>query len=137
TSPHTTALFDYLILALSLLLKPLSVHPIDLAGALISPMFALLGGWFLWWWSVKVRYRWVMLILYAISPILVHGTALGRPDHQSLLILLVAIAICSEWSMQMKAADTAASAEVSRWAAVTGATWAFAIWVSAYEPLVL
>jgi hypothetical protein len=54
-----------------------------------------------------------------------------------LLILLVAIAICSEWSLQMKAADTTASAEVNRWAAVNGATWAFAIWVSAYEPLVL
>src|SRR5215831_14690138 len=86
---------------------------------------------------MKFRYRWVMLILYAISPILVHGTALGRPDHQSLLILLVAIAICSDWSLQMKSADTAASTEVSRWAAVTGAAWAFAIWVSAYEPLVL
>jgi hypothetical protein len=49
---------------------------------------------------VKFRYRWVMLILYAISPILVHGTELGRPDHQSLLILLVAIAICAGWSSQ-------------------------------------
>ena len=86
---------------------------------------------------MKFRYRWVMLILYAISPILVHGTVLGRPDHQSLLILLVAIAICSEWSLQMKAVDTAASSQVSRWAVVTGAAWAFAIWVSAYEPLVL
>ena len=49
---------------------------------------------------MKFRYRWVMLILYAISPILVHGTELGRPDHQSLLILLVTIAICAEWSSQ-------------------------------------
>ena len=50
-----------------------------------------------WWWSrrMKFRYRWVMLILYAISPILVHGTEFGRPDHQSLLIVLVAIAICA------------------------------------------
>jgi len=139
TTPHTTALLDYLIVALSFLLSPFTAHALDMAGAFVSPLLALLGGWFLWWWSrqMKFRYRWVMLILYAISPILVHGTALGRPDHQSLLILLVAIAICSEWSLQMKAADTAASTEVSRWAAVTGAAWAFAIWVSAYEPLVL
>ena len=139
TTPHTTAPLDYLIVALSFLLSPFTAHALDLAGAFVSPLLALLGGWFLWWWSrrMKFRYRWVMLILYAISPILVHGTALGRPDHQSLLILLVAIAICSEWSLQMKAADTAASTEVSRWAAVTGAAWAFAIWVSAYEPLVL
>ena len=139
TTPHTTAPLDYLIVGLSLLLNPFTAHGLDLAGAFVSPLLALLGGWFLWWWSrrMKFRYRWVMLILYAISPILVHGTALGRPDHQSLLILLVAIAICSEWSLQMKAADTTASTEVNRWAAVNGAAWAFAIWVSAYEPLVL
>ena len=139
TTPHTTAPLDYLIVALSFLVNPFSAHALDLAGAFVSPLLALLGGWFLWWWScrMKFRYRWVMLILYAISPILVHGTALGRPDHQSLLILLVAIAICSEWSLQMKAADTTASTQVNRWAAVNGAAWAFAIWVSAYEPLVL
>jgi hypothetical protein len=139
TTPHTTAPLDYLIVALSFLLSPFTAHALDLAGAFVSPLLALLGGWFLWWWScrMKFRYRWVMLILYAISPILVHGTALGRPDHQSLLILLVAIAICSEWSLQMKAADTTASTEVNRWSAVNWAAWAFATWVSAYEPLVL
>jgi hypothetical protein len=57
TTPHTTAPLDYLILALSILLKLFSAHAIDLAGALISPLVALLGGWFLWWWSVKLRYR--------------------------------------------------------------------------------
>src|SRR5262249_34589226 len=139
TSPHTTALFDYLILALSLLLKPLSVHPIDLAGALISPMFALLGGWFLWWWSVKVRYRWMMLILYAISPILVHGTELGRPDHQSAVIVLVAIAICAEWSLRAEAGGHpwTATGVFSKWSVVTGVAWGLAIWISAYESLVL
>ncbi|HCP92154.1 MAG TPA: hypothetical protein DIT76_08950, partial [Spartobacteria bacterium] len=102
TTPHTTAPLDYLILTLSILLKPFTAHAIDLAGALISPLLALLGGWFLWWWSrlMKFRYRWAMLILYAISPILVHGTELGRPDHQSLSILLVTIAICAEWTLQ-------------------------------------
>src|SRR5204862_604882 len=100
TTPHTTAPLDYLILALSILLKPFSAHPIDVAGAFISPLLALFGGLFLWCWSVKLRYRWVMLILYAVSPILVHGTELGRPDHQSLLILLVTIAICAECRLQ-------------------------------------
>ena len=105
TTPHTTAPLDYLIVALSLFLNPFTAHALDLAGAFVSPLLALLGGWFLWWWSrrMKFRYRWVMLILYAISPILVHGTELGRPDHQSLLILLVAIAICAEWSSQTSA----------------------------------
>ena len=95
TTPHTTAPLDYLILGLSIVLKPFTAHALDFAGAFVSPLLALVGGWFLWWWSrrMRFRYRWVMLILYAISPILVHGTELGRPDHQSLLILLVTMAI--------------------------------------------
>src|SRR5439155_16398805 len=93
---------DYLILGLSILLRPFSEHAIDLSGAVISPLLALIGSCFLWSWSgrMKLRYRWALLILFAISPILVHGTALGRPDHQSLLILLVTIAICAEWTLQ-------------------------------------
>ena len=135
TTPHTTAPLDYLIVALSLFLNPFTAHPLDLAGAFVSPLLALLGAWFLWWWSrrMKFRYRWVMLILYAISPILVHGTELGRPDHQSLLILLVAIAICAEWSSQTLQPANMASA----WRLTSAAAWALAIWVSAYEPLVL
>ncbi len=144
TTPHTTAPLDYLILALSTVLKPFTPHAIDLAGALISPLLALLGGWFLWWWAkrMKLKYRWVMLMLYAISPILVHGTELGRPDHQSLLMLFVTIAICAEWSLQC---DGASAVEVNppylqtyrRWSIVSGVAWGLAIWTSAYESLVL
>ena len=135
TTPHTTAPLDYLIVGLSFLLKPFTGHSLDLAGAFISPLFALLGGWFLWWWSrrTKVRYRWIMLILYAISPILVHGTQLGRPDHQSLLILLVAIGICAEWTSQILQPSDVAGV----WWVTSAAAWAVAIWVSTYEPLVL
>jgi asparagine N-glycosylation enzyme membrane subunit Stt3 len=70
TTPHTTAPLDYLILALSNLLKPFTAHALDLAGTLISPLLALLGGWFLWWWSrrMKFRCRWVMLILTQLVP---------------------------------------------------------------------
>jgi hypothetical protein len=148
TTPHTTAPLDYLIFGLSLLLNPFTARAMDLAGAFVSPLVALLGGWFLWWWSrrMKFRYRWVMLILYAISPILVHGTELGRPDHQSLLILLVTVAICAEWSLRnLQTANTPIDATtetcmLSRaraWFLVSAATWALAIWVSAYEPLLL
>jgi hypothetical protein len=134
TTPHTTAPLDYLILGLSLLIKLFTAHPLDLAGAVISPALALLGGWFLWWWSrsMQLRHRWVMLILYAISPILVHGTAVGRPDHQSLSMLLVIIAICAEWSRR----ETAGVATI-RWGIVSGAAWGMAIWNSAYESVVL
>ncbi len=134
TTPHTTAPLDYLILSLSLLLKPFTAHALNLAGAFVSPLLALLGGWFLWWWSrrMKFQYRWVMLILYAISPILVHGTELGRPDHQSLSMLLVTIAICAEWSRW-----EATGAATARWAVVSGTAWGLAIWNSAYEALIL
>src|SRR5439155_13494309 len=122
---------DYLILGLSILLRPFSEHAIDLSGAVISPLLALIGSCFLWSWSgrMKLRYRWALLVLYAISPILVHGTALGRPDHQSLLILLIAAAICAEWTSRVTAS--------AAWSGLSGAAWGLAIWVSAYEPLVL
>jgi len=148
TTPHTTAPLDYLILGLSLFLKPFTVQPLDFAGALISPLLALLGGWFLWWWSrrMKFTYRWVMLILYAISPILVHGTELGRPDHQSLLMLLLAVGICAEWSLDKlqiggTPSDVKRASHIARgvraWGLASAATWALGIWVSVYEPLVL
>ena len=135
TTPHTTAPLDYLIVGLSLFLNPFTTHALDLAGAFVSPLLALLGAWFLWWWSrrMKFRYRWVMLSLYAISPMLVHGTELGRPDHQSLLILLVAIAICADWSSQTLQPANVANA----WWLASAVAWALAIWVSVYEPLVL
>jgi hypothetical protein len=138
TTPHTTAPLDYLILALSILLKPFTGHALDLAGAFVSPLLALLGGCFLWWWSkrMKLRHRWVMLMLYAISPILVHGTELGRPDHQSLLMLLVTIAICAEWSLRAED-GTVTAADRSKWSVVSGVAWGLAIWASAYESLVL
>ncbi len=140
TTPHTTAPLDYLILTLSILLKPFTVHATDLAGAFISPLLGLLGGWFLWWWSklMKFRYRWALLILYAISPILVHATELGRPDHQSLSILLVTIAICAEWTWQGGSSRKTNAIRDSRiaWSTLSGVAWGLAIWVSLYEPLV-
>ena len=131
TTPHTTAPLDYLIVTLSILLKPFTNHALDLAGALISPLLALVGGWFLWWWTrrMKFRFRSALLVLYAISPILVHGTELGRPDHQSLSTLLVIIALCAEWAWR--------SEEKKSWSILAGVAWSLAIWVSAYEPLIM
>jgi hypothetical protein len=139
TTPHTTAPLDYLILGLSFPLNPFTAHALDMAGVFISPLLALFGGWFLWWWSqkMKFRYRWVMLVLYAVSPILVHGTDLGRPDHQSLSMLLVTIAICAEWRSRTRAADWGVSGSLDNWSIVSGVAWGLAIWNSAYEPLVL
>jgi hypothetical protein len=132
TSPHTTAPFDYLIAALSVALGPFTTQARDLAGAIVSPLLALLTAWFLWWWSRQVRlpYRAVLLILFSISPILAHGTELGRPDHQSLLLALITVALCAEWSLSVY--------DQSRgWSLASGTAWGLALWVSLYEPLIL
>ncbi|HEX3817421.1 MAG TPA: hypothetical protein VHW03_03945 [Chthoniobacterales bacterium] len=128
---HATAPLDYLIVGLAAVLSSLTAQPLDLAGAIISPLLALLGGWFLWWWSRKsgFRYRWAALLLFALSPILAHGTALGRPDHQSLLMMLLLVALAAEWTL-LRLPSTA-------WSVVSGLSWGLALWVSLYEPLVL
>ena len=131
TTPHTTAPLDYLILGLATLLRPLTERPIDLAGALISPALALGGGLFLLAWSrrMRFRFRWAALGIYALSPVLVHGTELGRPDHQSLTIVLLLLALAAEWTLQGQQSRT--------WSVVSGIAWAMALWVSFYEPLLL
>ncbi len=131
TSPHTTAPLDYLIAATAASLSPFTNRALDLAGAIISPLIAIALGIFLCWWTrrIAMRFRFALLGLYAASPILAHGTALGRPDHQSLLIALIAVALCAEWMLWKSPARS--------WAIVCGASWALAIWVSLYEPLIL
>src|SRR4029077_6951362 len=42
TTSHTTAPLDYLIVALSLFLNPFTARALDLAGAFVSPLLALL-----------------------------------------------------------------------------------------------
>ncbi len=131
TTPHTTAPFDYLIVALATLLRPITGHALDLAGAMVSPVLGLSGGWFLWWWFGRMRfpYRPAGLLLYALSPIIVHATELGRPDHQSLVLVLIMVAVCAEWRLQRSASRA--------WSIVSGAAWGLALWISLYEPLVL
>ncbi len=131
TVPHTTSPFDYLIVALAAVTSSFSSSALDLAGAWVSPVLAVAGGIFMWFWMYRVgfRYRWPALILYAVSPILVHGTELGRPDHQSLVIVFVIVALCGEWMLATKPSRA--------WGVLTGVCWAMALWVSLYEPLIL
>ncbi len=131
TTPHTTVPLDYLILGLAGLLKPFTTQAIDVAGALISPFLAVALGGFLLWWAkrVKLRFYWALLLIIALSPIIVHGTELGRPDHQSLLMLLLTVAVCAECSLQI--------APSRFWSLTSGFVWGLALWVSFYEPAVL
>jgi hypothetical protein len=126
TIPHTTAPMDYLIAALGVFVRPLNV-----AGAWISPLLGLLTLLFLFFWSrvLELRPRWPMLILFAISPALTHAFALGRPDHQSLLVALTTVALAANFAF----------IRTSRagWAWTSGAAWGLALWVSWFEPLIL
>lgn len=126
TVPHTTAPMDYLIAALGVVIRPL-----DVAGAWISPLLGLLTLLFLFFWSraLDLRPRWPMLILFAISPALTHAFALGRPDHQSLLVALTTIALASNFAF-IRTSRTG-------WAWTSGAAWGVALWVSWFEPLIL
>ena len=126
TVPHTTAPLDYLIAALGLF-----IHPLEVAGAWISPLLGLLTLLFLLFWSraVDLRPRGPMLFLFAVSPALTHAFALGRPDHQSLLVALTTIALAANFAF-VRTAHPA-------WAWTSAGAWGFALWVSWFEPLVL
>jgi hypothetical protein len=131
TWPHTTAPFDYLIVGLALLLKPFTANYIDMAGAIVSPILGVLITAFLALWARELnqRYRKLMLLLASLSPILVHGGSLGRPDHQSLQMFLAAVGMGAELIM--------VRAPCVSWSIVSGAAWGLGLWVSLYEPLVL
>ena len=131
TWPHTTLLMDYLIAGIALALKPFMADYVDMAGALVSPLLGLLTTGFLALWARELnqQYRRLMLLTVALSPILVHGTELGRPRHLSLQIFLLAVGIGAELIMARRP-------RVS-WGIVSGIAWGLALWVSLYEPLVL
>ena len=126
TIPHTTAPMDYLIAALGTVVRPL-----DVAGAWISPLLGLATLMFLYFWSrtLDLRPRGPMLLLFAVSPALIHAFGLGRPDHQSLLLALTVLALASNFAFIRTARGA--------WAWTSGAAWGLALWVSWFEPLVL
>lgn len=128
---HATAPLDWLIALLALCLSPFGAQSPDLAGAWVSPLLGLATLVVLWAWSTRARlpYRHAMLALFAISPIVVQAFRLGRPDHQSLLLFLMAAGLAAEWSLWSRPARAAAI--------IWGSAWGFALWTSLYEPLIV
>lgn len=126
THPHTTAPLDYLIAALAQLTPSL-----DIAGAWISPLLGLLAILFLVFWSrrLQLQPRWPTLLLFCLSPALTHAFALGRPDHQSLLVLLTTLALTSQFAFLRS--------QKKRWAWMSGTAWGLALSVSWFEPIIL
>ncbi|HET6409702.1 MAG TPA: hypothetical protein VFG14_17570, partial [Chthoniobacteraceae bacterium] len=146
TKPHTTAPMDWTILSLRpavsvalAMIDPgktsvLRGEAIDLAGALAGPLLGILTCLAVAFALPKesARERWFVIatvLVLAVSSIIVHGTLLGRPDHQSLLIFLLGFAMAAEIRLVRS---------VTRpWAMAAGAAWGLALWVSLYEPLIL
>jgi len=128
---HTTAPLDWLIAFLALVAAPFSQQALDLAGAWISPLLGIATLVALWCWSTRERlpYRHAMLLLLALSPIVTQAFRIGRPDHQSLLLLLIASGIAAEWTLWRAPSRRAALA----W----GIAWGLALWTSLYGPLVV
>ncbi len=150
-TPHTTAPLDYLIVGLKRVLdlgfalfdadrtSVLRDQTLDLAGALIGPLLGFGGAlFFAWWlWRFRVRFWEMALLFYAISPILVHGTLLGRPDHQALLIFLLTIAGGAELAMAAPIVEGQPAVNRRVWGILSGGAWALSLWVSLYEPFIL
>lgn len=126
TTPHTTAPMDYLIAGMA----NFTASP-DIAGAWISPLLGLLCALFLWFWArrIGVEPRWPMLVLFCISPAITHAFALGRPDHQSLLLALTTAALAANIAFLRT--------QRASWAWLSGTLWGLALWVSWFEPLLL
>ncbi len=129
TDPHTTAPMDYLIAFLACAAMPFTAQYLDFAGAVVSPLLGIATAAFLWVWFGPAPYRRAALFLFAVSPILVHGTVLGRPDHQSLLMFLLAAGLGAEWKLHPR--------PTRAWGLVSGLAWGLALWTSLYEPVVL
>ena len=126
--PHTTVPLDYLAACLAWALKPFISQYLDVAGAFVSPLLGIMTAVFMFCWARAANLSpWAILLLFAVSPVIVHGTALGRPDHQSLLLLCMCVALGAEWMM----------AQSRRWSFMAGAGWGLGLWVSLYEPAVL
>ena len=133
TRPHTTIPFDYAVYAVRAVLRPFygAERALDLAGAWISPLLGLLTVCGVWWWAERERLpgRTLALLVLAASPILAHGFALGRPDHQSLVIACMAAALTAEWALWRQPSRG--------WGWASGVAWAMGLWTSLYEPVIL
>ena len=142
TRPHTTMPLDALILGLSRILGVFSERPLELAGAWISPLLGAGMILFLAWWSAVLclPYRRAVTAMVAVSPIVAHGFQVGRPDHQSLLMVLMAVALAAEVGMLLRRQAGSrgdARQHTPPWGYVAAGAWGLALWVSLFEPLVL
>jgi len=134
-TPSTTAPFDYVILLLYAPLTLFTTHPLDWAGALVSP--ALWVGLVFFWTLFRSREfnlagRAMFLIGSAALPAFIWATACGRPRHQSLILALMAMGLTAEyerWQIELTPKRA--------WNIFAGIVWGLACWTSLFEPSVV
>ena len=134
-TPSTTAPFDYAILLLYFPLWLFTNHPLDWAGALVSPALwlALAGFWML----IRSREftlfgRALLIAGTAILPSIIWATVVGRPRHQSLIFVLIAMGLTAEyerWQLELTPKRA--------WNIFAGIVWGLACWTSLFEPAVV
>jgi hypothetical protein len=133
--PSTTAPFDYCILLLYAPLKLFTAHPLDWAGALISPF--LWAALVVFWMFFRSREftragRALFLLGSAALPGFIWATACGRPRHQSLILVLMALGLVAEYERwHMTAVPRKA------WSLFAGMVWGLACWTSLFEPTIV
>ncbi|MCE0523131.1 MAG: hypothetical protein LV480_09495 [Methylacidiphilales bacterium] len=134
-APSTTAPFDYVILLLYAPLCLFTRHPLDWAGALVSP--ALWVGLVLFWMlfrsrEFKLTGRSLLLLGSAALPAFTWAMACGRPRHQSLILVLMAMGFTAEyerWQIELTPKRA--------WNIFAGIVWGLACWTSLFEPAVV
>ena len=133
--PSTTAPFDYVILLLYAPLALFTRHPLDWAGALVSPVLwtALVFFWMLFRSrEFNLAGRALFLIGSAALPAFIWATACGRPRHQSLILALMAMGLTAEyerWQIELTPKRA--------WNIFAGVVWGLACWTSLFEPSVV
>ena len=134
-TPSTTAPFDYAILLLYAPLSLFTAHPLDWAGALVSPALwvALVFFWMLFRSrEFNLTGRALFLIGSAALPAFIWATACGRPRHQSLILALMAMGLTAEyerWQIELTPKRA--------WNIFAGIVWGLACWTSLFEPSVV
>ena len=128
---HVTCPLDYAILLLSLPFRCiLSADAArELAGVWISPLLGLVGLLVMWLMLKAVRGCWWVLCAYSTFPAIAWAQNIGRPDHQSLLVVLLSWVLVAEWLILNEKKN-------NRLLFFNGAAWGLALWVSFWEPLV-
>lgn len=136
TRPHTTAPLDWILVIGAKALgggqgaldRAGFALPVILGVIFLAGVRVLLG-------ILGARWAGAAVFLLAVSPVIAHAFSPGRPDHQSLVLLLCGWALLVE-ILWWRASGKSRAASLVLGAGI-GLLWGFALWVSWFEPLVL